>query len=286
MRPPPVVYMKLRLRIARLQAGYLKKEDAAQAIDASGAVKLRSGRTIIARTYKNYEDASGNAISPEIADQLENFFGTRRGWILHGKGESIEALRRMATELEKQAREQARKKRLPILSPSSENGSASDQVNQLTANIDNFAITPSQFVPVCRIPVLSGDDISTFCAGNREFPMNEQALVAVEDSTNLFLYILPQTDLSMDAGGALAFPPGTRCIIDTSAQIQPGCFVLVRFAGMDWTLREYRAALPFEFAKAFTLAAINPAFEPIRIENQGDVEIAGRLIETQISRKW
>lgn len=285
----PTDDVKLRLRIARLKANYFKTADAARTIEREKAV-LWNGQPITARTYKGYEHASGNAIEPEIAQQLEQFFGVRRGWILIGDGESIEDLRRTYMQLERDAPSKALEARVPKRTPRLvRNNSPSGAVNQLTPNNDNFTISLSQIVPVCRIPVLTGDAIADFCAGKRDFPMTEQALVAVESGGegNLFAFDIPKSDSSMTSSTLPSFPPGTRCVIDINEPIKPGDYVCVRRRGMtDWMLRQYRAALPLSLAKEFTLYAINPAFEAIRVDAPAEWEIAGRLFETQITARY
>jgi transcriptional regulator with XRE-family HTH domain len=282
---------KLRIRIARLRFGFLLLEDAAAHIEAQKAILKSNGEPASGRAYASYERGERN-LSPRILEQIEAAFRVQpRGWLSRGSGETEQELRIMLRKAEQEAKKKSREKRLSNLPVTdSLNGLVGGAVNQLTANNDDFAISQSQIVPIRRIPVLTGDQIAQFRAGKRDFPMTGQAYVlldSVEPSDTIFCHIIPETDHSMEGAEAISFPPGTRCIIDTALDIEPGHWVLVRMKGMqNWLLRQYRAGLPLSLAKEYTLWAINPAVEAIRVTDPKEWEVGGRMIESQTTRKW
>lgn len=278
--------IRLRLKIARLRRGFLKVKDAAEFIEKQGAIQLSDGRTAQARTYLSYEGGE-RSISAPILEQLEEAFHVQqRGWLQLGNRETEEQLRAELRRLEEEARGKALRSRYPALQDANSHASAS--VNQLTANSNIIDIKPSQFVPVRRIPVLSGDEIASFLAGDREQAMTGRA-VTVPESINTnescFGYVIPEHDVSMTGAGGVSFPPGTEAVFDADQDVLPDNFLLIRPRGMrGWLFRQYQAGLPLSVAKEYTLRALNMAVEPIRVTDPENWEVGGRLIATL--HKW
>lgn len=113
--------------------------------------------------------------------------------------------------------------------------------------------------------------------------------IAAPESINAgescFAYVIAENDRSMEGAAGVSFPPGTELIIDADQDVLPDNYLLLRIKGMKtWLLRQYQAGLPLSMAREFTLRAINPAVEPIRVTDPGQWEIGGRLIATL--HKW
>ncbi len=103
---------------------------------------------------------------------------------------------------------------------------------------------------------------------------------STDDADTMFGYIIPANDRSMEGPGGDSFPPGTEAIIDIARPIQPGDFVLIRPKGMQgWLLRQYQGGLPLSLAKEYTLRALNPVVEPIRVTDPQNWDVGGRLIK-------
>jgi hypothetical protein len=202
----------------------------------------------------------------------------------HGKGETEMELRREVMRLEAEARRKTRQSRIPAPSSAVDlNGLVTGEVNQLTANNDDFPINPSQIGAVRRIPILSGNDVTQFRAGKRDFPMGRTLILPQSDTLTetTFGYQIPYDDHSMAGADGLPFPAGMECTFDSAREIQPGDFLLIRPKGMaGWLFRQYQAGLPISMAKEFTLRAINPSVEPIRVTDPENWEIGGRLTRT------
>ncbi len=95
-----------------------------------------------------------------------------------------------------------------------------------------------------------------------------------------FGYIIPVNDRSMEGVGGDSFPPGTEAVFDIAREIHPGDFLLIRPKGMQgWLLRQYQGGLPLSLAKEYTLRALNPVVEPIRVTDPENWDVGGRLIK-------
>lgn len=94
------------------------------------------------------------------------------------------------------------------------------------------------------------------------------------------------SDTSMVGDKGDTFPPRTVLIINTNRAAwedeTPPFYVLARPKGMKgWLLRRLDAALPLSVASEFTLSALNPNIETIRVSDPAKWEIAGRLVADQ-----
>ena len=271
-------YFKLRLKIARLRRGFATTEDAADYLHG-----LPKPRRITARAYKGWEAGEripGNQLGYDI---LEEEFDIRpRGWLQDGGGETYAALQEEFARLDHARRMEAREARRSIANPPPASKS-SVLVYQLTPKSSDFDISSSHSVPLRRIPVLSGDDIASFLAGEREAFMAGPTVVIPPDcgSADAWSYAIPEHDESMVGPGGISFPPGTYLIFDPQEDVLPGKFMIARPKGLKiWLFRRYVAALPLSAAREFKLEALSPMVEAMRVTDRENWEFGGKLIFT------
>lgn len=269
----------LRLRIARFRAGYATLAAAERLVENAGIMS--------ARTYRGYE-SNHRPLPVRLIETLERLFDIKAGWLEHGAGESKESLERAVAELEREAGERVRDLMSAPHQGRGEKGSALAGVNQLTPQQREVVINPSHLVPTGRIPVLLADEITAFLAGQRDDLMAGPTLPVSEEFSgpDHFCYEIGPSDTSMVGAEGHSFPPRTALIINTNAQVwqdeTPPFYVLARRRGMKgWLFRRLEAALPLSVAAEFTLRALNPAIEPIRVSDPSQWEIAGRLVADQ-----
>lgn len=103
---------------------------------------------------------------------------------------------------------------------------------------------------------------------------------AIDPGPNSFWYTLPVYDVAMvDKAGPLSLNPGAMCLVDLDAPILRDKCVLAQLRDHDEpVIRVFRAARPYDGASAFTLVALNPAFDPIEIGDPADCLLIGRVI--------
>jgi len=266
-------YFRLRLKIARLRRGFVTTEDAAAYLDS-----LPEPRRISARAYKGWETGERVPSTPVLYDILEQELAvTPRGWLKSGNGEAYAALQADFARLDTAKRKELRNARKPQLV------SSQQSVYQLTANPSNFDTNSSQSVPLRRIPVLSGDDIAPFLAGEREAFMAGPTVVIPPEigSPDAWSYVVPEYDESMVGAGGVSFPPGTGLVFDPGEDVLPGKFLIARPRGLAiWLFRRFACGLPLSVADEFDLEALNPAVKPIRVTDRQSWEFGGRLTLT------
>jgi len=111
------------------------------------------------------------------------------------------------------------------------------------------------------------------------------APASMEPGNGCFGYVIAENDMSMVGTNGASFPPGTEAVFDADQDVLPDNFLLCRPKGMkSWLLRQYKAGLPISVACEYSLHALNPAVEAIRVTNPELWEIAGRLVIT--INKW
>lgn len=268
-----------RLRIARHSAGWLTALDAGRHLEARGVVTER--------TYKGYE-VGARPVTTENAVRIARAFRVDPPeWIRDGDGKPLEFLRRRAAELDAIAKRKVSEVRVPEHARAAEE-TAAKSINQLTSNIIKLDINPSQLLPTGRIPVLLAEEIASFLAGKRESLMSGPTLPVSEEFSgpDHFCYEIGPSDTSMVGMGKDSFPPRTALIINTNASAwkdeTPPFYVLARTKGMKgWLFRSLESPLPLSVAKEYTLRALNPDIEPIRVTDPAKWEIAGRLVADQ-----
>jgi SOS-response transcriptional repressor LexA len=276
---------KFRLKIARLRRGFVTTEDAAAHFDA-----LPGSRRITARAYKGWETGERTPGSSVFYAILEDELRAQpKGWIADGAGESLSALQDIFAKLDVESRRAAKEVRQKMAGP--QNGlRPSAPVYQLTPKATDFDINTSQSVPLRRIPVLSGDNIASFLAGESRgaFMAAGRTVIIPETldaSDAAWCWVVPATDEAMVGPGGMSFPPGTELVLDPSQDVLPGKLLLIRPKGANfWLFRRYAAGLPFSAASEYTLEALNPSVEPIRVTDPQKWEFGGRLILT--FHKW
>jgi SOS-response transcriptional repressor LexA len=262
---------RLRLRLARLNAGFATLEAAKQAVDRA--------LPISARTYAGYETGP-NMPDGHMVQHLERFFNCPRGWLLSERGETIEELKAKLVEVEAGIGRKAKRK---DTSGAPDNAQSQEGVNQLTSNILKLDIKSSQSVPSSRIPVLLGNEIASFLASNGDYAMNAARMLTVPESVpvgpKVYCHVMPEDDFSMVSDSGLSFAPGDELILDGALDVPHGKFLLIRAKGTEpWLLRRYEGGAAFSKASEFTLHALNPAVSPIRVTDREAWEFGGRLI--------
>jgi transcriptional regulator with XRE-family HTH domain len=260
---------KLRLRIARIRAGFTTLTAAAKAVDAR--------LPITARTYSGYETGP-NVPEAMLIQQLERYFKVPPGWLLNGQGETLDQLKAALAEAQGGIGRNAKRKDVPADPAQSQDG-----VNQLTSNILKLDIKSSQSVPSSRIPVLLAHEIAVFLAGNGDFVMQAARMLTVPESfpvgPKVYCHVIPDDDFSMVSDDGLSFAPGDELIFDGALDVPHGKFLLIRPKGAEaWLLRRYEGGAAFSKASEFTLHALNPAVSPIRVTDRDAWEFGGRLI--------
>jgi SOS-response transcriptional repressor LexA len=273
---PDLILTRLRLRIARIKAGYLTLTAAEKYVEECGITSQRS--------YRGYEHG-WRPLPLKHVEALERAFKTVPGYLSKGRGESQEALERELAELERQARAEIREGGWKAPPPVKGKRPALVVVNQLTSDQPELDINPSQLVPVSRIPVLLADEIASFLAGDWDSAMAGATLPVSDDllaEGRIFAFAVEKSDESMIGTGGDSFPPGTMLIFNADADVPPAKYMLVRRRGMKrWLFRRYEAALPFSEATEYTLRALNPAVEAIRVTDRQNWECGGLLIAAQ-----
>lgn len=274
-------FFKLRLKIARLRRGFATTEDAADYFDT-----LPGARRITARSYKGWEAGERIPSNNALYEIVEQELGVKpSGWLKNGNGESYESLRADFAKLDVARREEARDARKGLAGVSK--GKSSALVYQLTPNPSDFDISSSHSVPLRRIPVLSGDDIASFLAGEREAFMAGPTVVIPPDlgSPDAWSYVIPAHDEAMVGTGGVSFPPGTGLVFDPREDVPPGKFMIARPKGLKvWLFRRFVAGLPLSAVSEFELGALNAVVKPIHVTDIGSWEFGGRLILT--FHKW
>lgn len=269
---------KFRLKIARLRRGFVTTEDAAAHFDA-----LPKPRRITARAYKGWESGErlpgARSLYPILEEELRV---ARDGWLANGGGESLSELQEIFAKLDVEMRLAAKEVRQGMAAGTTM-AQPSAIIYQLTSKAQDFDINASQSVPLRRIPVLSGDSFASFIAGERDALMAGRTVIIPEHlnaSADAWCWVIPKDDETMVGPGG-NFPPGTELVLDPRQDVQPGKLMVIRPKGAQfWLFRRYAAGLPFSAAKEFTLEALNPSVEPIRVTNPREWEFGGRLILT------
>lgn len=268
--------VSIRLRIARLEAGYVTLTAAEDFIEDRGIVS--------ARAYKSYETGT-RAVQIKHIKQFEEAFGIRpTGWLEHGGGETLESLELRVAELEQEAQQKLRDVTSAPLPAKTGKTASSSAVNQLTSEPGKVDINASHLVPVGRIPFLLAEEIASFLAGKRDWAMAGSTLPVPEEfaGPDFFSCEIGATDTSMVGEKGDSFPPRTLLIINSNraawADETPPFYVYARPKGMKgWLLRRLDAALPLSVASEFTLSALNPSIEAIRVSDPSKWEIAGKM---------
>ena len=257
--------IKLRLRLARIRAGFNTLVAAAREVDRI--------MPITARTYTDYESGPNVPSNAQI-HQLERLFKVAHGWIAVGDGKTNAELEAILHDVEAAIGRKAKRK--------AGQGTEKQTVNQLTANIPQLDIKSSQSVPSGRIPVLLGSGIASFLASG-ELSMVPAAWMAVPESVpwgpKVYGYVVPDGDFSMVSREGLSFAPGDELILYGARDVEHGGFLLLRPGRAEqWLLRRYEGGAPFLQASEFTLRALNPAVSAIRVTDRKAWDYGGRLI--------
>lgn len=261
-----------RLRIARLKHGWATTKAAASYVETVGAATDR--------TYKSYEEGQ-RRVPWEAAEKLAKAFNVSPQWLRNGSGETREQLLQQIVALQEAMKDMPT--RVVALGGEPKNDAA-QSLNQLTSKVVKLDIKPSQLVPAGRIPVLLAEGIASFLAGERDDLMAGPTLPVSEEfaGPDHFCYEIGPSDTSMVGTEGDSFPPRTVLIINTDAQAlqdeTPPFYVMARPKGMKgWLFRRLESPLPLSVATEYTLRALNPAIDPIRVSDPAKWQIAGKL---------
>lgn len=232
-----------RLQQARKKAGYSTRLSAVKDIPA--------GKNIASRTYYSHE--RGERL-PEREDTLQcycDLFGVSRAFLLDGeRGEA-------------------------------ENDS---DINHMRKGVDE----KSSILEFVRyIPIIRVSEIEKIITGKGALADMTKDFLPVPSSLlvgpNAFAYEISLTDESMVGKEGRTFLPGSFVIIDPDREIIPGKYALVQFGGADPCVRQLQSSRSFKKDEPhypINLVANNTNFTSIRVQNDNDCTILGRVVFT------
>lgn len=97
-------------------------------------------------------------------------------------------------------------------------------------------------------------------------------------SDDIAWWQIPDYDHSMAGQGDETFPPGTLCLIDMQADIEPGRFVVAFMASQNEpVVRRYVSDRRWAPGAKFRLEALNPETETIRVDTPSDCLLIARI---------
>ncbi len=230
-----------------------------------------------------YRHAAGERLpdKDEIITLYEKILRIPPGWLLAGAGESVADLREAEAAIKAKDRANPALQKILAYLDTDENRGNVVPINQLERAPQ---LTYGKFAQIRHIPVLTAGEIIDLMAGRRTIDeMSIQRFIPVVADTDLgprsIAHVVRADDFSMTSAGGYSIPPNTELIIDRDREIQPGDFILVRHRSEDeFMVRRYKASQRHGVATRFTLEALNPSFEPIRVDDPSEYEIAGRLV--------
>jgi len=251
-----------------------------QAIDP----ELLGARLEVAR-LRRFPNASGRAVGRELQKRspvgwqswyahengvrlptipvlyvYSEFFAVPLDYLLFGIG---------GREIETKARAIARKKKrilkIDVLKASS--GPLSKPVNQPYKN-GKFKLSPAGDLRF--IVKLMAGDLKNIAEGRAALADIAGEMLPVPPhltlSDEIGWWQIPDHDHSMTGPGEAAFPPGTLCLIDFAAPIEPNDFVVALLANQAEPLvRRYVSDRRWAPGVKFTLEALNPHSEIIKV---------------------
>jgi len=147
----------------------------------------------------------------------------------------------------------------------------------------NIPIKTLNDLDIHEIPLLNSNILGTlddFIKGGTL--VSDKSVVVPEFAqvgSRAIAYLIPDSDLSMLGERGDTFPPGTMLIIDPDKAIAPGNYILTLPAQFEVPiLRRYEATRSPSKNTPFTLSALNPAYQPIVVNNPESCRIIGRLV--------
>lgn len=240
-----------RLTWARRRVGFAKGSDAIKAMQDNSRVPMR--------TYYSHEAGQRVPDNDEVIELYCSTFKVSRDFLLFGNGpERDEYLASLDL----------------------------DEAGEINQAFEAPKVRPSQFGPVRYIPVLTASEVRSLFLGQWDLTSMSGDHLPVPQHLRAgprsFVYQIPADDRSMVSVDSTSFLPGTPVLIDPDEVIMPDKFMLVQPA--NWPapiLRQLHSSFPYVPAEPrfpLTLRALNPAFQPIVVENDGDCQIFGRAI--------
>jgi hypothetical protein len=266
----------LRLKIA-VRYHYRHAREFGEALERDGVV------TLVA-FYSHLKGDKWPSDKPEIVREYERRLGVPAHWISDGQGETLDVLEQALAVAEAKtssasalaATTAALLQLLPFFPPRRTEGPGVNQQSQ------EIATESSIISQIRHIPILQDSQIGRYLSGERASDMLEDTIAIPADlgaGPRAFGWRVRAHDLSMQRANGTGFLPGTRLLVDPDAPISPGCYVLAKPKSRpSYMLRRYQAAFDHDGAQPFTLEAINPSFEAIRVTDPASWEIAGRVI--------
>jgi len=147
----------------------------------------------------------------------------------------------------------------------------------------NIPIKTLNDLDIREIPLLNSNILGTlddFIKGGTL--VSEKSVVVPEFAqvgSRAIAYLIPDNDLSMLGERGDTFPPGTMLIVDPDKAIVPGNYILALPAQFEVPiLRRYEATKSPSKNTPFTLSALNPAYQPVVVNNPESCRIIGRLV--------
>lgn len=212
----------------------------------------------------------------KVLSEYGRRLGVPHRWLSEGYGESIEDLQAALALVGDRKTYPDLQRILPFFPPPRTQGSAVNQQLQEIA-ADSFIISQIRHIPILQDRLIAG-----YLSGERAADMMEDTIPVTSDlkaGPRAFGYRVAEGDRSMTRANGRGFLPGTPLVIDPDAPISPGCYVLAKpRARASYLLRRYQAAFDHDGTQPFTLEAVNPSFEAIRVTDPDSWEIAGRVI--------
>lgn len=263
--------LSLELIAARLEVARLRKYPDASI--AKMAYNLQAKHGLSKSTYYGHERGDRRPNYSTLCTYAQ-FFDIPIQYFLFGED---------SERYEQEARTVASKKKktLKVDFLTSSDAPLVSSVNQQIKN-DNFS--PSQKGRLRLIVKVMADDLKKIANGDAslaEIP-GDTSLPAppfLDLSEQVCWWQIPQTDFSMVAGGEAALPPGTLCLVDLEATIDPGKFVLALLKNEPTPLvRQYHSDRSWAAGVEFTLSPLNPHAKPIEVSCAEDCLLIARVV--------
>jgi len=154
---------------------------------------------------------------------------------------------------------------------------------QSNHNAQNIPIKSLSDLDIHEVPLLSSQSLGQLDDFIRGGTLVSDKSVVVpefaEVGNRAIAYVIPDNDLSMLGERGDTFPPGTMLIIDPDKVITPGNYILTQPENFELPiLRRYEAISSPSKYTPFTLSALNPAYQPVVVNNPESCKIIGRLV--------
>ncbi len=263
-RKPEPKLIGARLEVARLR----KFPDSS--VRAVGR-ELSAAYQIGGQTYYWHERGE-RAPKPLMLKAYAAFFDVPVGYFLDGTN-----AKRYENEARAVARRKGRMLRIDCL-----NGAApalTDPVNQPIRK-ENFPLPKPETIRfIVKLMVSDLKDIAEGRVKLSEITGEKLPVPPHLDlSDEIAWWQIPDYDHSMVGDSEATFPPGTICLLDLKAAIEPGQYVVAMLASQDEPLvRRYVSDRRWAPGVKFRLEALNPNSDAVRVEDPADCQLVIRI---------